>query len=69
MRTQLPSGRDAVYHCTRYFFSNLSKDIRAIFREHCELLGVRVTQPNVRNLAISHRPSVELLDRLVGPKP
>lgn len=66
--TRLPSGRVAEYAYVRYFFSNLSTDIRAIFRAHCELLGVRVTQPNRRNLAISHRDSVAILDQIVGPK-
>ncbi len=67
-KTKLPSGRVAEYEYVRYFFSNLSSDIRAIFAEHCELLGIRVTQPNHRNLAVSHRDSVAILERLVGPK-
>ena len=67
-KTKLPSGRVAEYAYVRYFFSNLSSDIRAIFVEHCELLGIRVTQPNHRNLAVSHRASVAILERLVGPK-
>jgi hypothetical protein len=53
---------------TFYFFSNLSADIRRIFIEHCELLGIRVTQSNDRNLTVSHRDSVAFLDQLVGPK-
>lgn len=56
--TKLPSGRTAGYSYVRYFFSNLSADIRGIFVEHCELLGLRVTQSNHRNLSISHRKSV-----------
>src|SRR5256885_9196819 len=67
-KTKLPSGRIAEYHYTRYFFSNHSADIRAIFSEHCDLLGVRVTQSNPRNLSISHRASVTILESLVGPK-
>jgi hypothetical protein len=66
--TTLPSGRVATYHYIRYFFSNLSADIRNIFVEHCELLGVRVTQSNPRNLSISHRDSVAILEEIVGPK-
>jgi hypothetical protein len=58
----------ASYSYIRYFFSNLSPDIRQIFKDHCDLLGIRVTQPNHRNLAVSHRTSVAILDRLVGPK-
>ena len=36
-RTKLPSGRVAEYRYIRYFFSNLSADIRQIFTEHCAL--------------------------------
>lgn len=67
-KTRLPSGRLAEYSYVRYFFSNLSQDIRDIFREHCELLDIRVTQSNHRNLTVSHRDSVAILERLVGPK-
>jgi hypothetical protein len=67
-RIKLPSGRMAEYSYVRYFFSNLSADIRQIFIDHCELLGVRVTQPNHRNLSVSHRDSIAILEALVGPK-
>jgi hypothetical protein len=67
-KTKLPSGRIGEYAYVRYFFSNLSQDIRRIFIEHCELLGIRVTQSNHRNLTVSHRYSVAILERLVGPK-
>jgi hypothetical protein len=67
-KTKLPSGRVAEYSYIRYFFSNLSADIRDIFTEHCELLGIRVTQSNHRNLTVSHRHSVTILEELVGPK-
>ena len=66
--TRLPSGRVAEYAYVRYFFSNLSADIRAIFRSHAEMLGIVVTQPNARNLAVSRRRSVARLDEFVGPK-
>lgn len=68
VRTQLPSGRVAEYHYDRYFFRNLSADIRQTFIEHCDLLGIRVTQPNPRNLSIWHRDSVAILEQIVGPK-
>jgi hypothetical protein len=66
--TKLPSGRIAEYAYPRYFFSNLSEDIRRIFCEHCELLGIRWTASNARNISIAHRDSVALLDTFVGPK-
>jgi hypothetical protein len=66
--TRLPSGRTGHSRYVRYFFSNLSLDIQEIFREHCELLGLRVTQSNHRNLSVSHRKGVAVLEELVGPK-
>lgn len=67
-QTTLPSGRIASYEYPRYFFTNYSSDIRSIFCEHCELLGIRWTQSNSRNISIAHRDSVALLDTFVGPK-
>ena len=67
-KATLPSGRVAAYEYPRYFFSNLSDDIRRIFCEHCELLGIRWTQSNRRNISISHRKSVALMDEFIGPK-
>jgi len=66
--TKLPSGRVAEYEYPRYFFSNLSADIRALFCEYCERLGVRWTQSNHRNISVSHRRSVAILDAFIGPK-
>jgi hypothetical protein len=67
-RTKLPSGRVAEYSYIRYFFTNHSADIRRIFIEHCELLGIRVTQSSHRNLTVSHRDSVAILEEIIGPK-
>jgi hypothetical protein len=67
-RTELPSGRVAEYEYPRYFFSNLSADIRGIFCKHCDLLGIRWTQSNPRNISVAQRESVALLDEFVGPK-
>ncbi len=66
--TTLPSGRVAEYAYPRYFFSNLSADIRSLFCNGCDLLGVRWTRSNPRNISVSHRTSVAILDELVGPK-
>jgi hypothetical protein len=67
-KTKLPSGRVAEYAYPRYFFTNVSPDIRAIFCEHCELLGIRWTQSNSRNISVSHKKSVAILEEVVGPK-
>ena len=63
-----PSGRVAEYAYPRYFFSNLSEDIRGLFCWACELLDIRWTQSNPRNISVSHRASVAILEELVGPK-
>jgi hypothetical protein len=64
----LPSGRVAEYAYTRYFFTNLSDDIRALFCGACEQLGIRWTRSSARNISVSHRESVAVLDRFVGEK-
>jgi hypothetical protein len=42
--------------------------ISQIFCEHCELLGIHWTQSSFKNISISHRESVAILDSFVGPK-
>ncbi len=66
--TKLPSGRVGEYEYPRYFFSILSPDIRGLFCEYCDELGIRWTQSNPRTISVSHRDSVALLDTFVGPK-
>jgi hypothetical protein len=68
VRTRRADGRLVEYAYVRYFFSNQSADIRQLFIEHCALLGVRVTHPNPRNLSVSHRDSVAVLETVIGPK-
>jgi len=65
---KLPSGRVATYEYPRYFFTHYSADIRKIFTDHCALLGIRWTQSNERNVSVSHRDSVALMDSFIGPK-
>jgi hypothetical protein len=52
----------------RYFFSNYSAEIREIFVWACTLVGVESRAAGPRNIAVSRRASVAILDRLVGPK-
>ena len=55
------------YAYPRYFFSNSSGDIRGLYKMACALVGVewRESGPYV---SVARRRSVEILDRLVGPK-
>jgi Homeodomain-like domain len=64
----LPSGRVGRYAYPRYFFTNYSADIRHIFCEHCDLVGIRWSQSNRRNISVANRESVAILDSFVGPK-
>lgn len=64
----LPRGGDREYEYPRYFFSNLSADIREIFCSHCDLLGIHWTRSRYRDISISRRRSVALLDSFIGPK-
>ena len=67
-KTKLPSGRVAEYSYVRYFFTNYSADIRRIFCDHCDLLGIRWTQSSFKNISIANRESVTRLDSFIGPK-
>lgn len=52
----------------RYAFSNKSEDIKRLFCESCDALGVRWTRPSNRQIAIYRKDSVAILDEFVGSK-
>jgi hypothetical protein len=52
----------------RYQFSNKSDDIRKLFTDTVERLGLSWTPANRHNVAISRREDVEWLDKYVGAK-
>jgi hypothetical protein len=56
------------YSYPRYFFSNRSKDIQAIFCDACDLLGVQWRQDGPWNISVARSESVQILDRHIGPK-
>jgi hypothetical protein len=56
------------YVYPRYFFSNNSADIRALFGLGCELLGVEYRPNRAYCISVARRGSVEILDRFIGPK-
>ena len=60
-------AKDKEYVYTRYQFTNRSADIRRIFTDGCDRLGVEWRE-YLYNVAISRRRSVEKLDRFIGPK-
>jgi hypothetical protein len=61
-------GTTKRYTYPRYFFSNASDDIRRIFTDALDLLGIAWRQSNPRNVSIARREAVAALDEFVGPK-
>lgn len=56
------------YAYPRYQFTSHSDDIRAIFCEHLDLLGIPWRRMNRWNISIARREGVARLDEFVGPK-
>jgi hypothetical protein len=52
----------------RYHFSNRSADIRGIFGEACDAIGIEWRHNNATNISVARRGSVAILDEFVGPK-
>jgi hypothetical protein len=52
----------------RYFFTQVSADIKRIFCDACDRLGIAYTQSNRKTVSIARAGSVALLDSFVGPK-
>jgi hypothetical protein len=56
------------YNYPRYFFSNRSDDIRRIFCDTCDQLGIAWRQNNRFEVNVAQRGSVALMDTFIGPK-
>jgi hypothetical protein len=59
---------EKLYTYPRYAFSNASADIRRLFCDACDLLGIEWRVMNARNISVARRASVARLDEFVGPK-
>ena len=59
---------EKLYEYPRYNFSNASADIRKLFCDACDLLGIEWRVMNARNISVARRASVARLDAFVGPK-
>ena len=57
-----------VRRAPRYAFRNHSRDIRGLFCESCDALGIHWTAPSDTQIAIYRLESVALLDTFVGAK-
>jgi len=56
------------YQYIRYFFTNASADIRALFVDTCRPTGVEWRPTTERVISVARRDSVALLDSFIGPK-
>ena len=61
------TGRGGWRH-PRYSFSNTSDDIKRIFCDACDLLGLHWTVAPPKTVYVSRKADVALLDEFVGPK-
>jgi hypothetical protein len=59
-------GKDYAY--PRYQFSNRSDDIRRLFTDTLDLLGVEWRQWTRYHISVARRESVRFLDSFIGPK-
>ena len=66
--TRLVEGERRRYEYPRYFFTNLSADIRQLYTNALDTVGVDWRQANSRNISVARRASVALMDAHVGPK-
>jgi hypothetical protein len=58
------NGRDY----PRYFFTQVSVDIKRLFCDACDRVGIEYTFNSWKTVSIARRESVALLDSFVGPK-
>jgi hypothetical protein len=59
---------EKTYEYPRYTFSNRSDDIKRIFCDACDLLGIEWRVMNRWNISVARRESVARLDEFIGPK-
>ena len=57
-----------IYEYTRYQFCSHSDDVRQLFVDACERLGVEVKRMNRYDVSVNKRADVARLDEFVGPK-
>jgi hypothetical protein len=56
------------YVYPRYLFSNRSEDIKRIFCDACDQLGIEWRVMNAKDISIARRESIAMMDEFVGPK-
>jgi hypothetical protein len=66
--TRLVGGETKRYEYPRYFFTNLSTDIRQLYTDTLDKVGVNWKQANAHNISVARKAAVALMDTHVGPK-
>ncbi|MFI6643688.1 helix-turn-helix domain-containing protein [Streptomyces sp. NPDC050504] len=66
--TRVVGGVRKRYEYPRYFFTNVSDDIRRLYTDTLDKLGVEWKRANRCNVSVAKRASVALMDLHVGPK-
>jgi hypothetical protein len=66
--TRMVAGERKRYEYPRYFFTNLSADIRQLYTDTLDKVGVSWKQPSAQNISVARKASVALMDTHVGPK-
>ncbi|MFF3163186.1 MULTISPECIES: helix-turn-helix domain-containing protein [unclassified Streptomyces] len=70
--TRLVGGERRRYEYPRYFFTNVSDDIRRLYTDTLDRLGITWTHctrnGNPYNISVARKASVALMDAHVGPK-
>jgi len=62
------AGAIKSYAYPRYQFANESTDIKKIFCDACDRLGIQWRRMNRKSISIARRLDVEKMDAIVGPK-
>ncbi|MFI6545810.1 helix-turn-helix domain-containing protein [Streptomyces prunicolor] len=66
--TRMIAGERKRYEYPRYFFTNLSADIRQLYTDTLDKVDVNWKQANAHNISVARKASVALMDTHVGPK-
>lgn len=70
--TRMVQGERKRYEYPRYFFTNVSDDIRGLYTDTLDKLGITWTHctrhGNPYNISVARKASVALMDAHVGPK-
>ena len=61
-------NRVKTYAYPRYFFSNVSADIRDLFVAACGLVAVDCRSAGIRNISVARRGSVDILESVGRPE-